>query len=316
MINSRHNRGLIWSLLILALAVAAIVIVASGARGGRDVSETRAIRAAAPDASPVLVRAGGPAGIGAADRDTTVFAIAAASNARLRSELEWTFGGKPQRGWYIYEPLLGAMLGVTDGAASPAFAAAVARWQKSADLPPTGIIDDTTFYTIIAQWQSVRLKDHTVARSEQMITAPPADFFDPTRNDELRRVESRTYAAYKRMVAAALSDRSLGLRGGTKGELAPDEHYLKIISSFRSPEYQEQLRKQSPGAGRAGLALVSTHFTGRALDIYVGGDAVSTADSNRALQTGGRVYQWLVRNAGRFGFRPYFYEPWHWEYVG
>jgi len=23
-----------------------------------------------------------------------------------------------------------------------------------------------------------------------------------------------------------------------------------------------------------------------------------------------------VLNADRFGFRPYCYEPWHWEYVG
>jgi LAS superfamily LD-carboxypeptidase LdcB len=26
------------------------------------------------------------------------------------------------------------------------------------------------------------------------------------------------------------------------------------------------------------------------------------------------AYRWLVRNAERFGFCPYFYEPWHWEY--
>ena len=25
---------------------------------------------------------------------------------------------------------------------------------------------------------------------------------------------------------------------------------------------------------------------------------------------------WLVQNADKFGFRPYFYEPWHWEYAG
>ncbi|MCA1564182.1 MAG: hypothetical protein LC803_00720 [Acidobacteria bacterium] len=36
--------------------------------------------------------------------------------------------------------------------------------------------------------------------------------------------------------------------------------------------------------------------------------------SPRALQTETRAYRWLVRNAERFGFCPYFYEPWHWEY--
>ena len=45
-------------------------------------------------------------------------------------------------------------------------------------------------------------------------------------------------------------------------------------------------------------------------------EPVSTKDDNRAIQTQSKAYRWLVKNAGRFGFRPYFYEPWHWEYVG
>ena len=85
---------------------------------------------------------------------------------------------------------------------------------------------------------------------------------------------------------------------------------------MRTPEYQAQLRAQSPNSGRAGLAVNSPHFTGRALDLYVGGEPVSTKDENRAIQTQTRAYRWLVKNAGHFGFRPYFYEPWHWEYVG
>jgi LAS superfamily LD-carboxypeptidase LdcB len=51
------------------------------------------------------------------------------------------------------------------------------------------------------------------------------------------------------------------------------------------------------------------------LDLYVGGDPVDTKDANRAIQVKTPIYQWLVRNADKFGFRPYFYEPWHWEYV-
>jgi D-alanyl-D-alanine carboxypeptidase len=42
---------------------------------------------------------------------------------------------------------------------------------------------------------------------------------------------------------------------------------------------------------------------------------VSSADGNRLVQTRTPVYRWLVKNAQKFGFRPYFYEPWHWEYV-
>lgn len=76
------------------------------------------------------------------------------------------------------------------------------------------------------------------------------------------------------------------------------------------------LRERNPKSGRAGLAVNSPHFTGKALDLYVGGEPVSTDDRNRAVQTGTPVYRWLVKNAERFGFYPYFYEPWHWEYCG
>ena len=121
---------------------------------------------------------------------------------------------------------------------------------------------------------------------------------------ELRQVERNTYTAYKRMVETAMRDLAI----------APGEKYLKIVSAFRSREYQSQLRRQSPQSGRAGLAVNSPHFSGRALDLYVGGEPVSTRDDNRALQTKTPVYRWLVKNAARFGFQPYFYEPWHWEY--
>jgi LAS superfamily LD-carboxypeptidase LdcB len=118
------------------------------------------------------------------------------------------------------------------------------------------------------------------------------------------------------MLAAAVADPSLKLAVTKEGALAPEEKFLKLVSSFRSREYQEQLRRRSPNAGRAGLAVNSPHFTGCALDIYVGGDPVDTKDANRLIQVQTPVYQWLVRNAGKFGFRPYYYEPWHWEYVG
>ena len=117
------------------------------------------------------------------------------------------------------------------------------------------------------------------------------------------------------MIAAAIADPTLKLAHTTSGELAPGEQYLKIVSSFRSRDYQDNLRRKSPNSGSAGLAVNSPHFTGRALDLYVGGSPVDTKDSNRAIQVNTPVYRWLVRNADRFGFRPYFYEPWHWEYV-
>ncbi len=245
----------------------------------------------------------------------TQFAEAARRNALLRNELTWTFGSKQQRGWYLYTPLINRVLKTDRDPASDRFAAALSRWQKKSGLNPNGVLDETTLYAIIKKWQDQRLKDRTPARPDQLITAPASDFYDPTRRDELRQVERKTYAAYKRMIAAAVADKSLGLARGAKGELAPDEKYLKIISAFRTREYQDKLRRESPNAGSAGLAVDSPHFTGRALDLYVGGEPVDTNDTNRAVQVQTRVYQWLIRNAERFGFRPYFYEPWHWEYV-
>lgn len=240
---------------------------------------------------------------------------ASRKNTMLLRDLNWTFGSKPQRGWYIYVPLIQRLIKTKDDPSTPNFARAVARWQEKSGKSATGVLDDETLYAMIGAWQSARLKDRSVAQPDQLLTAPIADFYDPTRAEELRQVERRTYAAYKQLVAAAVANRSLGLARTKNGELAPNEKFLKIVSAFRSPAYQEKLRRESPNSGTAGLAVNSPHFTGRALDLYVGGDPVDTQDSNRKLQVETPVYKWLVQNAERFGFRPYCYEPWHWEFV-
>lgn len=240
---------------------------------------------------------------------------AAAENARLETNLDWAFGGKAQRGWYLYEPLIQETLAVQQAAGAPEFANAVGDFQQQNGMTPDGILNDETLYKIVAFWQSRRLKNSDYPSAENLLTAPVADFYDPTRAPELKMVERETYAAYKRMVAAAAKDKTLNLKTTATGELAPDEKFLKIVSAFRSREYQEKLRRESPDSGRAGLAANSPHFTGRALDLYVGGEPVTTKDFNRAAQIQTPVYKWLVKNAERFGFRPYFYEPWHWEFI-
>ena len=244
------------------------------------------------------------------------FNAAAAQNLSLRNDLTWAFGGKQQRGWYLYVPLISRTLDTEGDAATPEFASALARWQKTAGLSSNGVLDDQTLYKMVSTWQAARLNSSASPSPDQLVTAPTSDFWDTSRPAELRQVRSDAYAAYKRMVAAAVADPSLHLDATKDGELAASERFLKIVSAFRSREYQEQLRRQSPNAGRAGLAVNSPHFTGCALDLYVGGDPVDTKDANRLLQVQTPVYQWLVRNASKFGFRPYYYEPWHWEYVG
>ena len=245
-----------------------------------------------------------------------MFSEAAAQNALLRNDLTWSFGSKQQHGWYLYDLLIGQTLNLAPDASTGDFAGAIAVWQRQKGINANGILDEKSLLALISQWQSNRLKDKTPATSDQLLTAPPADIYDPQRLAELRQVEQRTYAAYKRMLAAAIADPELKLAHTSADELAPAEKFFKIVSAFRSREYQEHLRQQSPSAGSAGLAINSPHFTGRALDLYVGGDPVDTKDRNRAIQVNTAAYQWLVHNAARFGFRPYFYEPWHWEYVG
>lgn len=243
------------------------------------------------------------------------FAEAARRNLETERNLKWLFGKRPQIGWYLYKPLIAKTIGVEPDASPTKFAEALARWQKSAGLQSTGILDEITMFAFVGAWQKNRLFSRGIAESNEMLIGSPDYFYDPGREETLRQVDREAFDAYRRMIQAAAADPSLKLKVNENGELAPEEKFLKIVSAFRTKEYQEKLREASPNSGRAGLAVNSPHFTGRALDIYVGGEPVSTADENRAVQINTPVYRWLVKNAEKFGFRPYFYEPWHWEYV-
>jgi len=294
--------------VVVGIALAAGALT-SAARTSRDQSQRP--RSESPVKPTSLVRPANPASANTAP----ALVAAAEKNAVLKNELNWTFGSKPQHGWYLYTLLIAQTLNNQNDAATTDFAAALGVWQKQMGLSSEGVLDEDSWMAMVAQWQNNRIQDRALAEPDQLLTAPSSDFFDPDRLVELRQVERNTYAAYKRMIAAAIADPTLKLPHTASGELAPDLKYFKIISAFRSREYQDRLRREAPNAGSAGLAVNSPHFTGRALDIYVGGDPVDTRDSNRAVQVETPAYRWLVRNAGRFGFRPYFYEPWHWEYV-
>ncbi|MEW6734344.1 MAG: M15 family metallopeptidase [Acidobacteriota bacterium] len=255
----------------------------------------------------------------AVNRSTTVvnskaLRQAAKTNAKLRRKLIWEFAGTRQRGWSLYLPIISEMIGVSAPVNSPQFAAALASWQNHEGLSTTGILDKETWQRMVEQLQSNRLKTRDYPPEHELVIAPAEEFFDPTRAQELRQVQVEAYQAYKRMVAAALADKSIAA-AIANSDNTEAKNYFKLISCWRSREYQEQLRQQQGNPSRITLAKNSPHFTGRALDIYVGGLPVSTENKNRAKQVASPAYHWLVRNAPRFGFRPYFYEPWHWEYV-
>jgi hypothetical protein len=236
--------------------------------------------------------------------DSAAFGTAAEQNARLKFDLNWTFGGRRQRGWYLYMPLIQRLLETSAAPETNAFALALANWQRSEGLASTGVLDQQTWMKMVAVFQSRRIKNRSTTAPEALTLVPASEFLDSERPEDLRYVDRQAYAAYQELVEAATTELSL----------SSNENWLKIISAFRSTAYQAMLRRQNPGSGRAGLAINSPHFTGRALDLYVGGEPVSTDDRNREIQINTKVYQWLVMNAERFGFYPYFYEPWHWEY--
>lgn len=234
------------------------------------------------------------------------FTKAAKTNSILKNTLRWKWG-KQQKGWYLYVPLLQKTLATEAGPDSAEFAEKVAGYQRIKGLRRSGVLNQTTLFSIIKHWQSKRIRPIYEAKESALLTAPITNFYDPTRDLELLKVDRTAFDAYKRMIDDA--DKALNEKNGESGP------YLSIISSYRSPAYQASLRKKDPKANRAQLAYRSPHFTGRALDIYVGGEPVTTKDENRAIQVKTQAYLWLVENADKYGFQPYFYEPWHWEYV-
>jgi hypothetical protein len=304
-------------LAVVALIGVALVLVARHKPGLARASQDPAAHAVGIEAKPYSQPTGETGGASEGYGSNPVALVApgaAAANARLSTDAVWLFGSKTQRGWSIYIPLICNQIGTDADVGTTDFALAVARWQRKNGLPPSGVLDSETWSAMVRSFQSQRIKDRAYPSPSEMVTAPPSEFYDPERPQELRQVRSDAYQAYKRMLAAATADLHLADGPNAESAVKPAGQYLLIISAFRSREYQDQLRKRSPRSGRAGLAVNSPHFSGCALDLYVGGEPVSTKDENRSLQTATPVYHWLVKNAARFGFRPYFYEPWHWEY--
>src|SRR6059036_536083 len=56
-----------------------------------------------------------------ANNSSSMFAAAAERNAALQNELVWTFGGKQQRGWYLYDSLINQSLNTQNEASSGGF---------------------------------------------------------------------------------------------------------------------------------------------------------------------------------------------------
>lgn len=274
------------------IALASAVLALSGAGAAR-----------ADDASAVCQRA--------ADQ----WGGQAFANAISVYSLEWTPFNRQEWGWETYLPLIQQELDTDCGPGTPAFATALAEFQARHSLPGTGLFDQDTFQVFKGVWQERR--PFILARIRDECPDPPPIsqlgylVAEEEHADRLTRLLRRdVLAAYRRLVAAAREE---------VPEVAADPEMLQIFSGFRDPEADAARCAAQGNCDGLRRAVCSPHRTGTAVDLYVGqivGLGVDdTSPASRLHMTQGATYRWLVKNAGRFGFAPYVFEPWHWEYV-
>lgn len=242
---------------------------------------------------------------------------AARINARSIDTLPLAAFGHTETGWRTYAPLTAHETGTACPPDSPGFAEALARWKAAHGLAYDGAMDDRTLQTLKGAWQEHRPFLMARVRKEPCPDPPELSELEQIQPDESHYgkpilVRPEALSAYRRMVAAARRD---------VPELASDPMLMTIFSGYRSPEYDAVSCFNQGGCnGIARAGNCSSHRTGVALDIVIGnapGARVDTAsDANRRYLSQTRLYQWMVVNAGRFGFVNYPYEPWHWEYIG
>ena len=231
--------------------------------------------------------------------------------------LEWSPFGSQEWGWETYLPLIQKELDTHCAASTPVFAAALSEFQSRYALAATGVFDQATFQVMRGLWQERRPFIMARVNGGPCPDPPPLSSLgylvaEEEHADRLTRLLRRdVLAAYRLMVAAARED---------VPEIAADHELLQIFSGFRDPEADAARCAEQGNCDGVRRAVCSPHRTGTAIDLYVGHlpgmDVDSTAPESRRHMSRGPAYQWLVANAARFGFRPYLYEPWHWEYVG
>lgn len=264
----------------------------------------------------ILVSAGGArAQVAPCQTNADIWAGQGFANAISLHSLEWAPFDATEWGWETYLPLIQHELRTHCGAGTPIFASHLAAFQQTHDLAPTGLFDSATFQVFRGVWQERR--SFIMARLAGECPEPPpinqlGYLVEAEEHaDRLTRLLRRdVLAAYRRMAAEARAQ---------VPEIAADPELLQIFSGFRDPEADAARCAQQGNCDGLRRAVCSPHRTGTAVDLYVGhveGMGVDSTDAwSRRHMANGAAYRWLVRNAGRFGFVPYVYEPWHWEYV-
>lgn len=238
---------------------------------------------------------------------------AAETNAGSLQTLAWAPFARPETGWEIYVALIQEEIATDCAPETEGFARALADWQGRNDQTPDGVMTEPAFLAMKAVVQT-RREFVRVTTSGACPETP--DLIAAARLDEGlggKQVWMRPKAleAYRRMAAAARAE---------VPEIAADPRNLTIFSGYRSPSADAARCLAEGNCDGIVRARCSAHRTGLAADMFVGQapgfGADSSADPNRLFMTGTAAYRWLVKNARRFGFVNYPFEPWHWEWTG
>lgn len=231
-------------------------------------------------------------------------------NAQSLTRLPLNLFGRPEIGWAFYEPLIANEIGTECPAASPGFAKALAQWQSQNGQAGGGVMNALTLSAMSRLWQSRR---PFVVASRHHCPDPPDEQSlaraTATESYGGKEIQLRpdTLNAYRKLVAAARA----------AGVLKSDKD-LQIFSAYRSPSYDAARCAREQNCQGVVRATCSAHRTGYAMDVYLGAAPGylpdSSADVNRLFISKGATYRWLVKNAAKFGFANYPFEPWHWEF--
>jgi D-alanyl-D-alanine carboxypeptidase len=271
----------------------------------------------APKAVPGQPTLGAPASSGPQPVSTTCrldgWGAAAQANANSLSTLAWSPFGRAEVGWEVYVPLIQHELRTACPPNSEGFAAALAAWQKANRQGEDGVLTEAVFVAMKGTAQSRRefvrfTSGGACPETPNLITAARPEEGYSGKQVWLRPA---ALAAYRRMAAAARAE---------VPEIAADPRNLTIFSGYRSPAADAARCEAEGNCDGIVRARCSAHRTGLAADLYVGQapgyGPDSTADPNRLHMSRTPTYLWLVKNAGRFGFVNYPFEPWHWEWTG
>jgi zinc D-Ala-D-Ala carboxypeptidase len=295
--------------LVLVLAIGQRLLFGPAAPPPARVATMPAARFAPP---PPRVVVQPPAGC----QTSPGFGAAADANTASVVLAQWSVFGRPESGWQIYAPLIGHELRVACPPTSQAFAAALASWQLAHHLPSSGAMDEATLRTLDVAWLARR--PFVAASGHGRCPDPPplASLATATPGEgylgKAVLLRPAALAAYRRMVAAAHAE---------SPAIAADPKLLTLVSGYRDPAADAaDCAAKGDCATPARAGTCSAHRTGLAMDLYLGAapgyDPASAADPNRLYLSRTPAYQWLVANAARFGFAPYPFEPWHWEWTG